>query len=73
MILQMTILGFVINLIHKVQINVRSIFIGLYAILLAHLIIWIETGPTDLVVFLFYLISIILLIYAVNIKKVRNK
>ncbi len=73
MIVQMTILGFIINLIHKVQTNVKSIFIGLYAILLAHLIIWIETGPTDLVVFLFYLISIILLISAVNIKKVENQ
>ncbi len=73
MLLQMTILGFIINLIYKVQINVKSIFIGLYAILLAHLIIWIETGPTDLVVFLFYLISIVLLIFTVNIKKVGNK
>ena len=73
MILQMTILGFIINLIYKVQTNVKSIFIGLYAILLAHLIIWIETGPTDLVVFLFYLISIIILIYVVNIKKVGSK
>ena len=59
MLLQMAILGFVMNLIYKVQSNVKSIFIGLYAILLAHLIIWIETGPTDLVVFLYYLISII--------------
>ncbi|MBQ6630208.1 MAG: oligosaccharide repeat unit polymerase family protein [Methanobrevibacter sp.] len=73
MILQMTILGFIINLIYKVQTNVKSIFIGLYAILMAHLIIWIETGPTDLVVFLFYLISIIILIYAVTIKKVGNE
>lgn len=73
MLLQMIILGFIMNLIYKVKNNVKSIFIGLYAILLAHLIIWIETGPTDLVVFLFYLISIIILIYAVNIKKVGNE
>ncbi|WP_407375397.1 oligosaccharide repeat unit polymerase family protein [Methanobrevibacter sp.] len=73
MLVQMTILGIVINLIYKVQTNVKSIFIGLYAILMAHLIIWIETGPTDLVVILFYLISIILLIYLVTIKKVENK
>lgn len=73
MLVQMTVLGFIINLIYKVQTNVKNIFIGLYAILMAHLIIWIETGPTDLVVFLFYLISIIILIYAVKIKKVDNK
>ena len=40
---------------------------------MAHLIIWIETGPTDLVVFLYYLISIIILIYVVNLKKVGNE
>ncbi|MBE6499045.1 MAG: oligosaccharide repeat unit polymerase [Methanobrevibacter thaueri] len=73
MLLQMIILGFIINLIYKVQINVKGFFIALYAILLAHLIIWIETGPTDLVVYLFFLISMIILIYAVNIKKVSNK
>ena len=73
MILQMIILGFIMNLIYKVQTNVKNIFIALYAILMAHLIIWIETGPTDLVVVLFYLISIILLIYAVNIKKVSTE
>lgn len=69
MLLQMIILGFIMNLIYKVQTNVNNIFVALYAILMAHLIIWIETGPTDLVVVLFYLISIILLIYAVTIKK----
>ena len=73
MLLQMIILGFIINLIYKVQTNVKNIFIGLYAIMMAHLIIWIETGPTDLVVFLFYLISIIILIYTVNIKKVGKE
>ena len=73
MALQMIILGFIINLIYKVQINVKSTFIALYAILMAHLIIWIETGPTDLVVLLFYLISIIILIYAVSIKKVGDE
>jgi len=73
MLLQMAIIGFVMNLIYKVQANVKSIFIGLYGILLAHLIIWIETGPTDLVVWLFYLISIIILIYTVTIKKEANE
>ena len=41
MLLQMTLLGFIINLIYKVQRNVKNVFIGLYAILMAHLIIWI--------------------------------
>ena len=72
MLLQMIIIGFIMNLIYKVQKNVKNIFIGLYAILMAHLIIWIETGPTDLVVLLFFLISIIILIYSVSIKKEGN-
>ena len=73
MLLQMTILGFIMNLIYKVQINVKNIFIAIYAVLMAHLIIWIETGPTDLVVILFYIISIIILLYTVNITKAGNK
>ena len=65
-------LGIIMNIMYKVQKNVKNIYIALYAVMLAHLIIWIETGPTDLVVWLFYLISIIILIYAVKIKKVDN-
>ena len=72
MLIQMIMLGIIMNIMYKVQKNVKNIYIALYAVMLAHLIIWIETGPTDLVVWLFYLISIIILIYAVKIKKVGN-
>lgn len=69
MLIQMILLGFVLNLIYIIQKNVGSIFVALYAMLLAHVLIWIETGPTDLVVLLFFLITIILVGYAVKIKK----
>ncbi len=69
MIIQMIILGTVMNFVYKVQESVHDIFVALYAILLAHVLIWIETGPTDLVVLLFFLISIIIIIYSVKIKE----
>lgn len=69
MIIQMMILGFIMNLMYMIQKSVGNIFVGLYAMLLAHVLIWIETGPTDLVVLLFFLIAIILAIYSIKIEK----
>lgn len=69
MLLQMFIIGFILDLLYNIQKRVGDIFVALYSILLAHVIIWIETGPTDLVIFLFFIISIILSIYMININK----
>ncbi|RAP53923.1 MAG: hypothetical protein BZ137_05000 [Methanosphaera sp. rholeuAM130] len=66
---QMFILGLVLKIFYNVQREYKSIFIALYAVLLAHTIIWIETGPTDLVIFLFFLLSIVMLAYSVHFKK----
>ncbi len=68
MILQMIVLGFVLTTVYIIQKQLKGIFTALYAILLAHSLIWIETGPTDLVVFLFFVITIILMICTVRIK-----
>lgn len=73
MLLQMVLLGFVMNLIYIIQRSVGNIFAALYAMLFAHVLIWIETGPTDLVVLLFFLISLIIIGYFVKIKKGGNK
>ncbi|RAP52787.1 MAG: hypothetical protein BZ138_02355, partial [Methanosphaera sp. rholeuAM270] len=59
MLIQMALIGFVMNMIYIIQRSLKDVFIALYAILLAHVIIWIETGPTDLVVLLFFAISLI--------------
>lgn len=62
MIVQMFLLGVVLKALHSLQIYKKSIFSAFYGILLAQTIIWIETGPTDVVVWIFYLISIFIII-----------
>ena len=62
MIVQMFLLGVVLKALHSLQIYKKSIFSAFYGILLAQTIIWIETGPTDVVVWIFYLIAIFIII-----------
>lgn len=69
MLIQMIILGFLLELIYKVKKTFGDIFIALYAIILAHVIIWIETGPTDLVILLFFVITILIMLYSVKTTK----
>ena len=61
--LQMFFIGLVLKLMHLIQKSKKGIFAAFYAIILAQTLVWIETGPTDLVVWIFYLISIILILY----------
>jgi oligosaccharide repeat unit polymerase len=63
MTLQMFIIGFILKLLHLLQKHFKGILTGLYAIILAQTIVWIETGPTDIVVWIFYLIGIFTMIY----------
>jgi oligosaccharide repeat unit polymerase len=63
MLVQMFILGVLLKIFYNVQREYKGIFIALYAMLLAHTIIWIETGPTDLVIYLFFVLSIIMVAY----------
>lgn len=71
MIIQMFFIGFILKLLHSIQNNKKSIFTAFYGILLAQTIIWIETGPTDVVVWLFYLFGIILTISA--LRSIKNE
>lgn len=71
MIIQMFFIGFILKLLHSIQNNKKSIFTAFYGILLAQTIIWIETGPTDVVVWLFYLLGIILTISA--LRSIKNE
>ena len=64
MVVQMFIIGFILKSLHSVQKHRKEIFTAFYGILLAQTIIWIETGPTDVVVWLFYLIGIILMVFS---------
>ena len=66
MIVQMLFLGIVLKTLHSLQSHKKSIFTAFYGILLAQTIIWIETGPTDVVVWLFYLIGIFIIIQSLR-------
>ncbi|WP_405293554.1 oligosaccharide repeat unit polymerase family protein [Methanobrevibacter sp.] len=56
---QMLFMGAFLGLANKVK---KGIGIGIYAIILTHTIIWIETGPTDIMIWFLYLIGLIYMI-----------
>lgn len=62
MAIQMFSIGVFLKLLHITQKYKSGIVTAIYGIILAQTLIWIETGPTDLVVWIFYLIGIIILI-----------
>ena len=64
MCLQMFFLGFVLKLMYLLQRYGKGVLTAFYGIILAQTIIWIETGPTDIVVWIFYLLSIILILFS---------
>ena len=61
---QMLFMGVFLGLIDKVK---KGAGIGIYSIILTHTIIWIETGPTDIMIWFLYLIGFIYLI--ISLKK----
>ncbi|AUB57798.1 MULTISPECIES: oligosaccharide repeat unit polymerase family protein [Methanobacterium] len=70
MIIQMFIIGAVLRIIYAAQIKASGALTALYAIVLTHTMIWVETGPTDSVVYLFYLLAIVAVaLYATQLMK----
>lgn len=70
MIIQMFLIGAVLRIIYAAQIKANGALTALYAIVLTHTMIWVETGPTDSVVYLFYLLAIIAVaLYATQLMK----
>ena len=68
---QMAFLGGFLKLLNKVARAERGIAIGIYSIVLVHTLIWIETGPTDIMIWLFFLLGLILIYLNYrNIKRV---
>ncbi|RJS49957.1 MAG: hypothetical protein CIT03_00440 [Methanobacterium sp.] len=61
--LQMFILGGILKIMHTLQKYKKGIFTAFYGILMAQTLVWIETGPTDLVVWIFFLMALGLIIY----------
>lgn len=66
MIVQMFLLGIILKTLHSMQNHKKSFYSAIYGILLAQTIIWIETGPTDIVVWIFYLIGIFIIVYGLR-------
>ena len=56
---QMFILGFILRLVYSVHKLMDGTFTALYAIILASTMVWVETGPTDFSVWLFYALAIL--------------
>ena len=57
--IQMLFMGIFLELIYKLK---KGIGVGIYAIILTHTVIWIETGPTDIMIWFLYLLGLILII-----------
>lgn len=69
--IQMLFLGTFLKLLNKMVKVEKGIFIGIYSIILIHTLIWIETGPTDIMIWIFFLFGLILIcLNYKNIKKV---
>lgn len=64
--IQMLFMGAFLGLIHKLK---KGVGIGIYSMILTHTVIWIETGPTDIMIWFLYLIGIIYLILNYNLSR----
>lgn len=62
---QMFFIGFVLELLHHLQKIKMGAYTAFYALGLAHTMIWVETSPMDLAVWIYYLIAVILVMYAI--------
>ena len=60
---QMFFMGVFLGLLDKVK---KDLGIGIYSMILTHTIIWIETGPTDIMIWFLYFIGLIYLIVMVK-------
>ena len=70
MAIQMFLIGVALRIVHATQIKANGAFTALYAIILTHTMIWVETGPTDSVVYIFYLLAFIaVILYATQLMK----
>lgn len=59
LIIQMLFMGTFLQLVHKLK---KGLGVAIYSIILTHTIIWIETGPTDIMIWFLYLLGFILII-----------
>ena len=60
---QMLAMGIFLGIMDKLK---KGIGVGIYSIILTHTLIWIETGPTDIMIWFLYLIGFVLIIINFN-------
>lgn len=58
--IQMAFMGVFLKIIHTFA--KKGVGIGIYSIILTHTIIWIETGPTDIMIWFLYFLGLIIII-----------
>ncbi len=63
MLIQMFFMGAFLKVLNLVE---KKVGIGIYSVVLTHTLIWIETGPTDIMIWFFYLIGAIIIILNKN-------
>ena len=66
---QMLVIGLFLGLIHKLK---EGIGVGIYSMILTHTLIWIETGPTDIMIWFLYLIGFVLIMINFNYIKLNK-
>jgi uncharacterized membrane protein len=66
-------LGLVLELLHYLQKIKKGLYTTLYAIGLASTIIWVETSPMDLAVWIYYLAGVIVIISVAYSLKISNQ
>ena len=69
LIVQMLFMGAFLELLYKLK---KGIGVGIYSIILTHTLIWIETGPTDIMIWFLYFIGLILIIINHNYIKLNE-
>ncbi|MGZ4857177.1 MAG: oligosaccharide repeat unit polymerase family protein [Methanobacteriaceae archaeon] len=71
--IQMFFLGMMLELLHYLQQIKKGTYTAFYAMGLAHTIIWVETSPTDLAVWIYFFIAVLLVLTAtISMKKNSN-
>lgn len=70
-LIQMFLMGIFLKMLNIVGKYKKEIGISLYSIILTHTLIWIETGPTDIMIWFLYLLGFIIII--LNYKNIKLK
>lgn len=72
--IQMLLIGLALRMVYNVQKIKNGVYAALYSIILAHTLIWVETGPTDITVWLFYAMALFgVLIFWLRYSKLNLK